>query len=134
MPKEPHPTDMQVGLRIREARLSTGLSQEKLAKHLGVTFQQLQKYENGRNRISPSKLQVIARVVQMPPAWFFDGQGAHPTMDDGTRELRSFAISREGLELNRAFARLTDPRMRRRILALVKHLADHYREPNKKPN
>ena len=112
-------------------RIMLGLSQEKLADSLGVTFQQVQKYEKGSNRIGASRLQDISRSLQVPPAFFFDGApttGGVPT-EMGFREeaaaafVTDFLSTAEGLQLNKAFSRIEDPKVRRRILELVISLA-----------
>ena len=81
MNKTPNPIDRHVGARVRMRRLMVGLSQSKLAESLDVTFQQVQKYEKGANRIGASRLQQLARVLDVPPAFFFDGAPASATFN-----------------------------------------------------
>jgi transcriptional regulator with XRE-family HTH domain len=109
-----------------------GMSQEKLGEHLGITFQQIQKYEKGTNRIGASRLQHIASVLQVPVAFFFEdapGTPAEAAAADGMAEARpanyivSFLSSSEGIQLNKAFVRIKDPKLRRRIIDLVRALA-----------
>ena len=128
--KEPNPVDHHVGARVRGRRILLGMSQEKLGDALGVTFQQVQKYEKGTNRIGASRLENISRVLEVPPAYFFDGvnkgAGAFPGFaEESSAALASgFASATEGLDLNRAFARIADAKVRRHILELVTALAN----------
>lgn len=128
--KKPNPTDIHVGGRIRLRRNMLGMSQEKLGENLGITFQQIQKYEKGTNRVGASRLQAIASILGVPVAFFFeDIAGAETTAPRGFAEDQglafdvSFCTSAEGLQLNRAFVRIADPKVRRRIIDLVKSLA-----------
>lgn len=128
--KTPNPTDIHVGNRIRLRRNMLGLSQEKLGESLGITFQQIQKYEKGTNRVGASRLQAIASILSVPVDFFFaDAPGQHqgelPGMAEGrsTSYVVDFINSGEGLQLNRAFARIADQKVRRRIIDLVKALA-----------
>jgi len=129
--KKPNPTDIHVGSRIRLRRNILGMSQEKLGEHLGITFQQIQKYEKGTNRVGASRLQAIASILDVPVSFFFaDAPGSETPELTGMSEGKSahfvvdFVNSAEGLQLNRAFARIAEPRIRRRIIDLVKALAD----------
>jgi transcriptional regulator with XRE-family HTH domain len=105
-----------------------GLSQEKLGDALGLTFQQVQKYEKGTNRIGASRLQQIAQFLKVEIAFFFDGLSGEKQSSDfaeeGTAYVMDFLNSSEGLQLNRAFARIKDPRVKRRLIALVNALAN----------
>jgi transcriptional regulator with XRE-family HTH domain len=128
--RETHPTDVHVGARVRLRRSALGMSQEKLAKGVGITFQQLQKYEKGVNRISASRLQQIARVLQVPIATFFEespGAATEEPIDAAeqmaTTKLLEFLSSDEGIELNRAFVRIPNVQLRRRFLDLVRAVA-----------
>ena len=128
--KKPNPTDIHVGSRIRMRRNMLGMSQEKLGEHLGITFQQIQKYEKGTNRVGASRLQAIASILEAPVSFFFaDAPGRGPGELGGMSEgsPTSFGVdfisSAEGLQLNRAFARITDTKVRRKIVELVKALA-----------
>jgi len=127
--KKPNPIDIHVGGRIRLRRNMLGMSQEKLGEHLGITFQQIQKYEKGTNRVGASRLQAISSILEAPVAYFFDGApGGRPedgfAEDNQTDYVVDFLSSSEGLVLNRAFARITDPKVRRKIIDLVRTLAD----------
>ena len=130
--KTPDPIDRHVGSRVRMQRILMKMSQEKLGDALGLTFQQVQKYEKGLNRIGASRLQQISKTLQVPPSFFFEGapslNGAG-TADGFAEESSSqyvvdFLSTAEGLHLNRAFARIKDPKLRKRVLDLVTTLAD----------
>src|SRR6202035_3179372 len=118
-----NPVDVHVGSRVRLRRMLLGMSQEKLGEHLGLTFQQIQKYEKGINRIGASRLFDLSRVLAVPVQFFYeelpvsDGAGGFAEQPEGYAV--EFLSSREGLELNKAFARITDPRVRRSIVELV---------------
>jgi transcriptional regulator with XRE-family HTH domain len=125
-----NPIDVHVGGRVRLRRMLLGMSQEKLGEHLGLTFQQIQKYEKGINRIGASRLFDLAQVLSVPVQFFYEelavgSSGAASGF--GERPAESYAAeflgSREGLELNKAFARITDPRVRRSIVDLVRAFA-----------
>lgn len=128
--KKPNPIDIHVGSRIRLRRTMLGMSQEKLGESLGITFQQIQKYEKGTNRVGASRLQNISSILNVPVSFFFeDAPGDHSSTPGGLEEASSsnyvvdFLSSSEGLQLNRAFVKIADPRVRRRIVDLVKTLA-----------
>lgn len=128
--KRPNPTDIHVGSRIRLRRNMLGISQERLGESLGITFQQIQKYEKGTNRVGASRLQAIASILGVPVAFFFEdapGQDAGEPRglaeDTSTTYVVDFLNSTEGLQLNRAFVRISDPKVRRKIVDLVKVLA-----------
>jgi transcriptional regulator with XRE-family HTH domain len=125
-----NPLDVHVGARVRLRRMLLGMSQEKLGEHLGLTFQQIQKYEKGVNRIGASRLFDLSRVLGVPISFFYEeapGQGK--VMQPGFAEqpeesyVVEFLSSRDGLELNKAFVRITDPAVRRSIVDLVRSLA-----------
>lgn len=105
-----------------------GQSQEKLGNALGITFQQIQKYEKGANRIGASRLQQIANVLTVPVAFFFEDAPSGTQAVTGMAEENSttyvvdFLSSSEGLQLNRAFVKISDPKVRRKIVDLVKSL------------
>ena len=129
--KKPNPTDVHVGGRIRLRRNMLGMSQEKLGESLGITFQQIQKYEKGTNRVGASRLQAIASILSVPVAFFFeDAPGSEGSEHKGLSEDSStsfvvdFLSSAEGLQLNRAFARISNPKVRRKVIELAKVLAD----------
>jgi transcriptional regulator with XRE-family HTH domain len=129
MKKIPNPIDSHVGARLRMRRMVVGMSQERLGAALNITFQQIQKYEKGANRIGASRLQELARILQVPPAFFFDGAPSGESTSTGFAEAGAtsyvvdFLSTSEGLQLNRAFALIRDPIVRRRILDLVTSLA-----------
>ena len=135
--RPPDQIDVHVGNRVRLRRMMIGLSQERLGERLGLTFQQIQKYEKGANRISASRLFRIAEVLDVPVAFFFDGipggrggGDAAGFQEDGPAPyMLDFIGSAEGLQLNRAFARIGDAAVRRRILDLVKSLAGPEDDP-----
>lgn len=126
--RSPNPVDLHVGGRIRMRRRILGVSQEKLADALGLTFQQVQKYERGANRVSASKLYEIARTLQAPITYFFEGL-ADPissSTDDPTSEqaMHDFLMTAEGLELAALFPKIRRGRVRRRVLDLVRALTE----------
>jgi transcriptional regulator with XRE-family HTH domain len=126
--KTPNPTDKHVGSRVRMRRMMLGMSQEKLGDALGLTFQQVQKYEKGTNRIGASRLQQIAHFLQVPVSFFFEG-GPDLAGPAGTMEAPSpsyvsdFLATSEGLALTKAFMQIKDPKLRRRIVDLVSQIA-----------
>jgi transcriptional regulator with XRE-family HTH domain len=136
MNKIPDPIDIHVGARLRMRRMMVAMSQEKLGAALGITFQQIQKYEKGANRIGASRLQQIANILQVPPAFFFEEAPAAHGPSAGFAEPAPAAYSpdvpatAEGLQLNRAFAQIRDPKVRRRILDLVVSLAQESTQPD----
>lgn len=129
----PNPIDVHVGGRVRLRRTLLGLSQEKLGAALGLTFQQVQKYERGANRCSASRLFDLSRVLDVPVAFFFDDmsddiRAASPALIAGLAvEPAAAALDvmakRETLELTRAYYRIDDPQIRRQVMALAKALA-----------
>jgi transcriptional regulator with XRE-family HTH domain len=128
-PREgPNHIDGHVGARIRMRRKGMGISQERLAGRLGLTFQQVQKYEQGTNRVSASKLYEIARTLQAPIAYFFEG--LDETTSSGGSELlapdcmRDLVMTREGLALAMYFCQLRHGAVRRQVLALVRTLIE----------
>lgn len=132
--KVPNPIDRHVGSRVRMRRMLAGISQEKLGEALGLTFQQIQKYEKGANRISASRLQQIAKKLEVPVSFFFDGapSGDSPTtagatgFSDATSTayISDFLATSEGVQLTKAFVRIKSGRIRRRIVDLVEALAE----------
>jgi transcriptional regulator with XRE-family HTH domain len=133
--KQPNPIDIHVGSRVRLRRMMLGMSQEKLGEHLGITFQQIQKYEKGTNRIGASRLQHIASTLQVPVAFFFeDAPGTPGDPPGGLNEARpaqyvvNFLSSSEGIQLNKAFVRIKDVKLRRRIIDLVRTVAGEEEE------
>ncbi len=123
MPKAPDPIDVKVGAKIRARRRLVGMTQERLAAILGVTFQQIQKYEKGTNRVSASRLQTLAGALQTPVWHFFPDSGHDEVAENSDDEIAHFLKSNEGRDLNVAFAMIASPDVRRRIVGLVKSLA-----------
>ncbi|MEW6766586.1 MAG: helix-turn-helix transcriptional regulator [Pseudomonadota bacterium] len=127
--KAPNPVDKYVGSRVRMRRIMLGMSQEKLGDSLGLTFQQVQKYEKGTNRIGASRLQQIAEILQVPVSFLFEGGPAGAMVDGGMSEAPSptyvsdFLATAEGLALARAFTSIADPKLRRSIVDLVEQMA-----------
>lgn len=120
--KSPNSIDVYVGNRVRVRRKTLGMTQSGLAELLGITFQQIQKYEKGTNRIGASRLQRISEILRVPVGFFFENGGSGP-IDGATNELNSFLSSKEGLALNKAFIAIEDPNIRQKLVALAKSLA-----------
>lgn len=131
---KPNPVDIHVGSRVRLRRTLLGLSQEKLAAAIGLTFQQVQKYERGANRIGASRLFELSRVLDVPVSFFFDdmsadvasrhGSSAGGLGESGQAPFETDALAkRETLELVRAYYRITDPQIRKKVAELVKTMA-----------
>ncbi len=128
-PREPNPVDRHVGSRVRLRRQILNMSQEKLGDELGVTFQQVQKYERGTNRIGAGRLWTLARVLEVPVGFFYEGVNTSAAASgfaegDQTPIINDFLQSSDGVALAQAFSRITDPKVRRRVLELVRSLAD----------
>jgi transcriptional regulator with XRE-family HTH domain len=127
--KTPNAIDTYVGMRMRRRRQLLGMSQERLAEQIGVTFQQVQKYEKGINRIGASRLQKIAEVLRTSPAFFFEQDDSEAPSLAGldlsapADPVTEFLRSKEGLVLNRAFMKIEDRRIRETIISLVKAMA-----------
>jgi transcriptional regulator with XRE-family HTH domain len=120
--------DQQVGSRVRMRRLMLKLSQTDLADGLGLTFQQVQKYEKGMNRIGAGRLQQIAHVLQVPVTFFFETASPLPptvAQDQSLTNLNDFMATRDGLTLAKAFMRIGDTKLRRRIVDLVEEIERH---------
>lgn len=134
--KKPSPVDTHVGMRIRLRRAMLAMSQEKLGEYLGVSFQQVQKYEKGLNRVGASRLQRLSEVLEVPVTFFFDDapggiNGETSSAETAKRdEISDFLYSPDGLQLNRAFMSIADPKVRRRLIDLVRALADAAPLPN----
>lgn len=125
MTKKANPIDAQVGNRVRIRRMLIGMSQEKLGDLLGLTFQQVQKYEKGVNRIGAGRLFEIARILGVPIDFFYDGVASSAdTLASAAPPVMEFVSSGEGLQLSLAFMKIKDPKVRKRVLDLVKSLAD----------
>ncbi|HEY4404799.1 MAG TPA: helix-turn-helix domain-containing protein [Xanthobacteraceae bacterium] len=131
--KAPNPIDKHVGSRVRMRRMMLSMSQEKLGGALGLTFQQVQKYEKGTNRIGASRLQQISHILQVPVAFFFEGAPTyHPQSGDGAEGMgeapspsyvSDFLATSDGLALTKAFMEIKEPKLRRRIVDLVEEIA-----------
>ncbi|ALL14478.1 helix-turn-helix domain-containing protein [Caulobacter henricii] len=129
--RRPNPVDLHVGGRVRMRRKLLGVSQEQLAESLGLTFQQVQKYERGANRVSASKLYEIAKTLQVPVSFFFDGladpMGGSEADEVGLhaeRVVQEFLTTPEGIELAEVFPRIGRGKVRRQVLDLVRAMAD----------
>ncbi|MDP3382453.1 MAG: helix-turn-helix transcriptional regulator [Phenylobacterium sp.] len=125
--RAPNPVDRHVGLRIRLRRKELGVSQERLAESIGLTFQQVQKYERAANRVSASKLWEMARALKTSVAYFYEGLGdpaAAGVDGDGRDTVHDFLLTPEGMELATLFPRVRRARVRRRLLDLVRTMAE----------
>jgi transcriptional regulator with XRE-family HTH domain len=128
--KAPNPIDKHVGSRVRMRRMMMGMSQEKLGDAIGLTFQQVQKYEKGTNRIGASRLQQISQSLQVPVAFFFEGAPMPVGHPDGNGHAPSpsyvsdFLATSDGLALTKAFMEIKDSKLRRRIVDLVEGIAN----------
>ena len=133
---KPNPIDVHVGARVRLRRTLLGMSQEKLGEAIGLTFQQVQKYERGANRIGASRLFDLSRVLDVPVSFFFDDMSDDISLQSPRMMIAGLAeesivtfdadplTKRETLELVRAYYRITDPQVRKRVFELVKALAN----------
>ena len=129
--KAPNPTDKHVGARVRMRRMMLSMSQEKLGDALGLTFQQVQKYEKGANRIGASRLQQISHILQVPVSFFFEGAPnvpghSSPGMSEAPSPayVSDFLATSDGLSLTKAFMRIKNAKLRRRIVDLVEQIAE----------
>ena len=126
--KQANPIDVQVGNRVRIRRMLIGMSQERLGDLLGLTFQQVQKYEKGVNRIGAGRLFEVSRILSVPVDFFYEGLAtnipAGNDTDAATPPVMEFVSSGEGLQLSLAFMKIKDAKVRKRVLDLVKSLAD----------
>lgn len=126
----PHPVDRHVGRRVKLRRMALEISQDTLGKAMGVTFQQIQKYEKGVNRISASKIYELAGQLEVPIQYFFDGYADGSGYGAGFAEaaegdpFMDLLQSPEGVQLCRYFASIKDPKVKRRVLDLVKSIAE----------
>jgi transcriptional regulator with XRE-family HTH domain len=124
--KAPNPTDKHVGARVRMRRLMLGMSQTDLSGGLGLTFQQVQKYEKGANRIGASRLQHISNILQVPVAFFFEGGPGLPANAGDAPSaayVNDFLASSDGLALTKSFMGIKDAKLRRSIVNLVEGIA-----------
>jgi transcriptional regulator with XRE-family HTH domain len=115
--KSPDTTDKHVGARIRMQRTLTGMTQEKLADILGITFQQVQKYEKGTNRVGAGRLLAISKALGVPVSFFFEGQAAEG--ETRASDVQSLLTSREGIALAQAFVRIESDAMRQALVAMA---------------
>jgi len=126
--KNTNPVDAQVGSRVRLRRMLIGMSQERLGELLGLTFQQVQKYEKGLNRIGAGRLFDIARILGVPIDYFYEGltnaSSRGFSENDTSHPIVEFMSSPEGLQLALAFTSIKEPKVRKRVLDLVKSLAE----------
>ena len=127
--KLPNPIDKHVGSRLRMRRMMLGMSQTNLGDALGITFQQVQKYEKGTNRISASRLQHISHILQVPVPFFFEGAPHQPGQPKGVggpaspAYVSEFLSSTDGLALVKAFTKIKEQKLRRRVVQLVEEIA-----------
>ena len=133
--KQPNPVDVHVGARVRLRRNMLNMSQERLGEAMGLTFQQVQKYEKGTNRIGASRLWRLSQVFSVPISFFFDEmigigqksdyQNAAPGFaePEAENQITEFLTSRDGIELNRAFLQIRDAKQRRSVIELVRAMA-----------
>src|SRR6266487_4510129 len=124
--KAPNPIDQHVGSRVRMRRIMLAMSQEKLGAALGLTFQQVQKYEKGATRIGASRLQQISHILQVPVEFFFEGALAPHGSNASAlsmAEIDDFVSDLAGLRLIGAFMRIDNATLRRRIVMLVQEIA-----------
>jgi transcriptional regulator with XRE-family HTH domain len=132
--KQANPIDIQVGNRVRIRRMLIGMSQERLGDLLGLTFQQVQKYEKGVNRIGAGRLFEVARILNVPVEFFYEGvepQGQQGMSEpEGAPPVMEFVSSGEGLQLSLAFMKIKDAKVRKRVLDLVKSLAEEEEQKN----
>jgi transcriptional regulator with XRE-family HTH domain len=135
--RKPNPVDIHVGGRVRFRRMLLGMSQEKLGERLGLTFQQVQKYEKGINRVGASRLYDLSQVLGVPIQFFYDEAPGHHADNTGHANsgdrpsestITEFLNTREGLELNKAFVRIHDAKVRRAIVELARSLAGEDRD------
>ena len=129
MASKPNPVDVHVGQRVRLRRTLLGMSQEKLGDALGLTFQQVQKYERGTNRIGSSRLYMLSHILDVPISFFFDDMDSSAVNGHGLADKSQSGYEadqlarRESLELVRAYYRIQDPSVRKRVFELVKSIA-----------
>lgn len=128
--KKPNPVDTHVGSRVRLRRMLLGMSQERLGESMGLTFQQVQKYEKGVNRIGASRLFQISKILDVPVQFFFEeaphaetGTARGMAEADSEAFILEFLNSREGLELNRAFVKIANSKVRKSVVDLVRALS-----------
>ena len=125
--KKANPVDAHVGYRVRLRRMLIGMSQERLGELLGLTFQQVQKYERGINRIGAGRLFEVAGILGVPISFFYEGvDGVQAAVESGggqSASVMDFLSSNEGIQLSTAYMSIKDVRLRRRILDLVRSIS-----------
>jgi transcriptional regulator with XRE-family HTH domain len=124
-PKPPNPIDVHVGERIRMWRTERKISRITLGEAIGVTDQQIGKYETGANRIGAGRLQRICAVLEIPVSFLFEGALGSPSAESGMQDIVDFMESEEGVRFVAAFCRITDRKMRRGIAWLAGRIAEH---------
>ncbi|MFY9762835.1 MAG: helix-turn-helix transcriptional regulator [Xanthobacteraceae bacterium] len=131
--QEPDATDVYVGKRVRMRRLALDMSQTNLADAVGLTFQQIQKYEKGTNRVSASRMQQFAKILEVPISFFFEGAPPAQVVG-GSRKVNgkaavspayvtNFLATQDGQNIIKAFSRIEDQKLRRSIILLVEQIA-----------
>lgn len=132
MKKAPNQIDIHVGSRIRLGRTRARMTQEQLAEGLGITFQQVQKYEKGSNRVGASRLQHISELLNLPIIFFFEAgpSALVDTADDASHRLSELMNSKESIALATAFHSIEDKHVRRSVLSLVRSLATYPLDPD----
>ncbi len=137
---KPHPVDIHVGRRLRLRRTTLGMSQEAIGKQTGITFQQIQKYEHGVNRMGSSRLYEFSRILSVPVSYFFEGFGDYAVeegaglalAEPGALDFEHEQISnRESLEVMRAYYRIKNPALRKRVIELIKAMAEEPAEASR---
>jgi transcriptional regulator with XRE-family HTH domain len=129
---ELNPIDKHVGARIRMRRMMLGISQTTLGDAVNVTFQQVQKYEKGRNRVSASRMQQFAKILRVPVSFFFEGAPAANVIGIKSGEaaagipayVREFIATRDGIKIIKAFSQIRNQKLRRAVVTLVEQIAD----------
>jgi transcriptional regulator with XRE-family HTH domain len=122
-----NPVDIHVGLRIRTARMAAGLSQERLGNALGLTFQQVQKYEKGMNRVGAGRLSDVAKILAVPVTFFFEnraGGDKAPMVNESLAAITEALSSPDGLRIARALAQIHEPNLRRRVADLLEAIVE----------
>lgn len=116
--------DTQIGKRLKSQRMRLGISQVELADKVGLTFQQIQKYESGKNRISSSRLYQFTKLLDINPMYFFDDLEMIQNQDFSENNIQDPEISRQSADLLRCFCKIEDPKIRSKILSIVKAMAE----------
>jgi len=124
--RSPNQTDVHIGKRVRMLRLARGLSQTDLANRLGITFQQIQKYEKGANRVGAGRLQEMANLLGVAPAFFFEGGPRVKSGKSEATETTELLANKYNLALARAFDKIRSRNVRRHLLELIEGLANDY--------